>query len=138
MKDENCEVGVMKTDARSATREARRCIVAGVLFVFCYWVAGFLLKHYQFGPTPRLLLCLLPAPAFLFFVWVEVRALRRQDELRQRIQLEALAIAYPLAIAIVITLSLAQQAGLLGREPMWIYLPITYFIGLAFAQRRYR
>jgi hypothetical protein len=65
------------------------------------------------------------------------------DEMQRRIHLEALAIAYPLATLLLMTLGLLQRAVELPFEDwsyahVWIYLPIFYFLGVAFTARRYQ
>jgi hypothetical protein len=65
------------------------------------------------------------------------------DEMQRRIHLEALVIAFPLAILLLMTLGLLQLAIPLPEEDwsywhIWAFLPMFYFIGLAFAWRRYR
>lgn len=113
--------------------------VASILgFVLAYFGARFVLEIDGMSPALRFLVALIPAPAFLLFIWAMVRGVRQADELQRRIQLEALAVAWPLAVGIVMTISLLQKAGFLQWEPMWVYLPLTYFLGLALAQRRYQ
>jgi hypothetical protein len=107
-------------------------------FVVAYFGARLLLKVDDLSPALRFVAALIPAPAFLVFIWAMVRGARKADELQRRIQLEALAIAWPLAVGIVMTISLLQKAGFLEWEPMWVYLPLTYFLGLAIAMRRFQ
>lgn len=110
--------------------------VAG--FIVAYFGARILMKIPDLPRALYFAAALLPAPAFLWFLWSMARVQRHADELQRRIQLEALAIAWPLSLAIVMTVSLLQKAGFLGWEPMWVYLPSTYFIGLIWAVRRYQ
>ena len=114
-------------------------VFASILgFVLAYFGARAILKIEGLSPVLRFLAAMVPAPAFLLFIWAMVRGVRQADELQRRIQLEALAVAWPLAVGIVMTISLLQKAGFLQWEPMWVYLPLTYFLGLALAQRRYQ
>jgi hypothetical protein len=51
------------------------------------------LKHLDLGSGARLLVALLPVPANIFFIVTQIKVARQMDELRQRIQLEALVFA---------------------------------------------
>lgn len=112
--------------------------VAAAAFVAAYFGARLAMDAKGLGRTVHFLAALLPAPAFLFFLWSMARAIPRMDEMQRLIQLQALSLAWPLAVAIVMTISLLQKAGFLGWEPIWVYLPLTYFLGLALAHSRYR
>lgn len=114
------------------------CLGTAGTFILAYFGARAVFEMRAPGVALKMLAALLPAAAFLWFAWAFVSMMRQQDELQRRIQLEALAIAYPLAIAIVMMISLFQKAGFLEWEPMWIYLPMTYFLGLTLAHRRYQ
>jgi hypothetical protein len=130
---------------RSETRTASKASgkdwlvpIAGLGFVVAYFGARLIFEITGLSRPLYFVAALLPAVAFLVFVWALAGLLRSGDEMQRRIQLEALAIAWPLAVAIVMTLSLLQKAGFLGWEPMWAYLPMTYYLGLMVAWRRYQ
>ncbi len=113
-------------------------LIAVVTFIVAYFGARLVLKLPEPGALLKVAAALVPTAAFLWFALSFLRLMRQLDELQKRIQLEALAVAYPLSIAIVLMISLFQKAGYLDWEPMWIYLPITYYLGLFLAQRRYQ
>ena len=100
-------------------------------------------KDLQLPPWVKVTAALVPILPTALFLWFVVSALRGLDELHRRIHLEALAIAYPLAILLLVTLGFLQLAIELPTDDwsyrhVWVYLPCFYFIGLAFAWRRYR
>lgn len=91
----------------------------------------------------RAMVALLPLPAFGWFLWRYVRYIRSMDELRQRIELEALALAFPLTVALLMLLGQLQRAragagGVAITSEFWLYLACFYLLGRGIAERRYR
>lgn len=131
----------MSTASQAKTKESKAdvtVLLSVVTFIAAYFGARLLMELESLPRALHFVAAFLPAPAFLFFLWSMARAVKQMDELQRRIQLEALCLAWPLAVAMVMTISLLQKAGFLGWEPMWVYLPMTYFLGLAIAIRRYQ
>lgn len=117
-----------------------RLALAAVVFVLAFLGAIAVQKLLVLGPVAGVLVALLPAAAFFFVLLEELKMVRRLDELQQRIQLEALAIGFPLAMIFFMFLGFLQRGGFLPHEDLrslWGVLPLCYFIGLAFARRRY-
>ena len=120
------------------------------VFVVVLWAATFvgaraaLDKELDLQPTAlRVAAALLPVLPTVLFLWCIVATVGGLDEMQRRIHLEALTIAFPLAILLLMTLGLLQLAIPLPEEDwgfrhVWAFLPMFYFIGLAFAWRRYR
>ncbi len=90
----------------------------------------------------RLLVAALPLPAILWMAWAELRRLRKRDELRQRIELEAMTVAFAMSFGLVITLTFLDMngaidvpitiAGLLmavcwGGAQMWVRMRYHYW-----------
>lgn len=91
----------------------------------------------------RAVIALLPLPAFGWFLWRYARYVRSMDELRQRIELEALALAFPLTVALLMVLGQVQRAragagGVPITSEFWLYLAGFYLLGRGLAERRYR
>ena len=112
-------------------------------FVACAIGAMVAIEALQLPAAARAGVAALPVAAFAWFIVAEMRSIRCLDELRQRIQLEALAIAYPSAILLVFGLGFLERAGV--RIPafeqlrdVWPLTTLPYFVGLYIAQRRYR
>ena len=105
-------------------------------------ISSVLLQTVGLGEGPRALVALLPLPAFAWFLWRYVGYIRSMDELRHRIELEALAISFPLAVAFLMTLGqvhLARpgSAGMPITGGFWSYLVLFYLLGRGIAERRY-
>ncbi len=65
------------------------------------------------------------------------------DELQRKVHLEALAIAFPLAMLLLMLLGLLELIIPLSHEDwsyrhVWYFLPIFYFVGLAYTRKRYQ
>jgi hypothetical protein len=105
-------------------------------------VSAVLLRTIALGAGPRAIVALLPLPAFVWFLWRYIRYIRSLDELRHRIELEALAIAFPLAVAFLMALGQFQlarpgAAGIPIGSGFWSYLVLFYLLGRGIAGRKY-
>ena len=96
------------------------------------------------GPW-RLVVALLPVPAYVYFILTQIQAVRRMDELQQRIELEALVFAFPSAFVGILTTWLIWVGGFLpwltfsDSVAFFLVLMIAlHVIGRALAARRYR
>jgi len=92
-------------------------------------------------PAPlRALAALSPMPFVLAFGWIEYRRIRRADELRQRVELEAGLIGLVASIVVVTALGLLDNAGLV-HLPLLLVAPLMCAIYVAaqmLAHWRYR
>lgn len=70
-------------------------------------LAALLVKHVEPGAW-RLLLAVLPMPATLWMAHAELSRLRRRDELRQRIELEAYTTAFVVAFGLLAALAFVK------------------------------
>jgi hypothetical protein len=101
-----------------------------------------LLETLALSLEARAVVGLIPLPAFGWFLWRYVRYIHSLDELRQRIELEALAIAFPLSVALLMTLGQLQvarqgAAGFPVTNSLWLTLVLFYLLGRGIASRRY-
>lgn len=114
-----------------------------IVWFGAYFICRSLLRQTTFPTWERVAIALVPIPFFAWFLWKFIARLRTADELRRRIQLEALAIAFPLSIVLLMTLGLLQRAIVLPMSDwsyahVWLYLPLFYAFGEAWAAHRYR
>lgn len=111
-------------------------------WLLAWIVSSLLLETLDLGEGARGVIALLPLPAFGWFLWRYVRHIRAMDELRHRIELEALAIAFPLSVAFLMTIGQLQvarpgAAGVPVTSGFWLYLALFYLLGRGIAERRY-
>jgi hypothetical protein len=122
----------------------RTALTAAVLSAAVYIAAHALLKQPGLAPPLRTAAALLPVPFFLFFLFFEIRLIRRLDELEQRIQLDALAFAFPGIVVVLMTLGLLQVAGVAlspedwSYRQVWLLALVFYVLGVVLARKRYQ
>ena len=73
-------------------------------------VAGVVSKRMDPGVL-RILVAMIPLPSIVWAVYAEMRRLRRRDELRQRIEVEAMAIAYLVSLGVILMLTFLDKFG---------------------------
>lgn len=118
-------------------------ILTAIAWVLVYLFARWLLDNQQLEPGMRIIVALLPILPFAMFLTLVITGIRQMDELHRKVHLEALGIAFPLAMLLLMVLGLLQLAIPLSPDDwsyrhVWQFLPLFYFIGLAFTWRRYR
>lgn len=118
-------------------------ISTGVIWTLVYLVARWLLDTTQLPEGLRVVVALTPILPFALFLVLMIGGLRQMDELHRKVHLEALAIAFPLAMLLLMLLGLLQLAIPLSPDDwsyrhVWFFLPMFYFLGLAFTWRRYQ
>lgn len=80
---------------------------ATLFYIASVAVAMLLAKRVDPGIV-RLLVCLIPLPSTVLLAWTEIRRLSRRDELRRRIEVEAITVAFVLSFGAVITLTFLE------------------------------
>ena len=116
--------------------------------VFLWWVVAWtaevtvesLFKHRELRSPARPLLGFLPAPLWIFFIVAFVRAVRKMDELQQRIYLQALSVAFGLTIALALIFAGLERAGIYRAawSDVVSSLMFLWVIAYIFASWRYR
>jgi len=129
-------------NTKTGARKSHRGLLSAVFFVLAYLAARIVLKQEEFDELVRVLAALLPVVPFAWMLWEFIKGIQGMDELKQRIQLEALVVAFPLTLILLMTLGLLEIAIKLPPEDLsyrhvWAMLPLFYYLGLAFAKRRY-
>jgi hypothetical protein len=131
--------------SESIVRKAKRDILTPALaavWVLAYFGARGVLEQADLTTGVRVAAALAPIPFFAACLVRMITGIRQLDELERRIHLEALAVAFPLGIVLLMTLGLLQRAVTLKFDDwsyghVWPLMFTFYFLGLAFARRRY-
>lgn len=118
-------------------------IISAITWVLVYLFARWLLDSQQLEEGARIVVALMPIVPFTLFLGLVLVGIRQMDELHRKVHLEALAIAYPLAMLLLMLLGLLELVIPLSPEDwsyrhVWQFLPLLYFLGLAFTWRRYQ
>jgi hypothetical protein len=124
-------------------RSERRVGLSAAVWLSLFFIARGMLEVPSRPTYERVLLAIMPLPAFAWFIWEFTKGVAAADELERRIQLEALAVAFPLTIFLLMTLGLLQVAIDLPMEDwsyrhIWPLIYVFYLIGLTVARRRYQ
>jgi len=118
-------------------------LISAIAWVLIYLLARWLLDNGQLSEGMRIIVALMPIVPFAIFLGLMLAGIRQMDELHRKVHLEALAIAFPLAMLLLMLLGLLELVIPLSPEDwsyrhVWQFLPLLYFLGLAFTWRRYQ
>jgi len=118
-------------------------IISVSTWILAYFIARGILENDQLSDGLRLVVALVPIIPFALFLMSVLAGIRELDELQRRVHLEALAIAFPLTMLLLMSLGLVELVIPLSPDDwsyrhVWQFLPLFYFLGLAFTWRRYQ
>ncbi len=117
-------------------------LVAAVLAAMALLGSVVVLKLTELTPPARVAVALIPLPFYIALFVVAVRVTRRLDELKQRIQLEALAFAVIGMLLSTFCYGMVLEADVgapaLDWEWVWVITVVFYIAGHLIAWRRYR
>ena len=118
-------------------------IISVATWILTYFIARGILESDQLSDGLRLVVALVPIIPFALFLMSVLAGIRELDELHRRVHLEALAIAFPLTMLLLMLLGLIELVMPLSPDDwsyrhVWQFLPIFYFLGLAYTWRRYQ
>lgn len=112
-----------------------------VLYFLTLAIPALLAGRITQGSTLSYAVALIPVPGLLLLLWAGVRALRRKDELQQRVMGEAGVIAGFVTGLVCFAYGMLEvYAGLPKFPTIWVF-PIFLFVFILlkpFIQRRYR
>lgn len=137
-----------ETEANNSARPKpgrARLILTALLAAGALLSATAALKFSDLGGPWRLLVALLPVPAYLYFIFAQIQTVRGMDELQQRVELEALVFAFPSAFVGILTTWLLWVGGFLPwltfSDSVAFFLVLMiglHVLGRVLAARRYR
>ncbi len=117
-------------------------LVAALLAAAVLLGSAVVLKLTELSPPARVAVALVPLPFYIALFVVAVRVTRQLDELKQRIQLEALAFAVIGMLLSTLCYGMVLQADVgvttLDWEWVWVITVVFYITGHLIAWRRYR
>lgn len=123
-------------------RKSWSLLIAALLASAALLGAASALKFAELAPIMRIWVALIPLPFYIALFIVAVRETRRLDELKQRIQLEALAFAMVGMLLATLCYGMLLKADVgvpnLGWGGVWGITSIFYITGNLLAWRRYR
>ena len=117
-------------------------IIFALIYGATYLPATWLLKHHVFSQPVSVIVAIVPIITFSIFIFKLIRAFSVMDEVKQRVQLEAVVIGFSLTAMLMMILFLLSLSGI--SNPGWFgyaqlvgYCWLFYFIGWFISRKRY-
>ena len=127
---------------QSKTNVNRNSIIFALLYGVTYLPAILLLKHHVFGQFVSIIIALVPIITFSIFILKLIKAFSAMDEVKQRVQLEAVVIGFSLTAMLLMLLFLLSlcdisNPGWFGYANLVGYCWLFYFIGWFISKNKY-
>lgn len=117
-------------------------VVFALIYGATYLPAAWLLKHQVFNKTVSTVIAIIPIVTFAIFIYKLIKAFAVLDEVKQRIQLEAVVIGFSLTTMLVMLLFLLSLIDI--TNPAWFgygqivgYCWAFYFVGWFISNKKY-
>ncbi len=120
----------------------RNSIIFALLYGVTYLPVVLLLKHRVFGQPISVIIALVPVITFSIFIFKLIKAFSVLDEVKQRVQLEAVVIGFSLTamlimILFLLSLSDISNPGWFGYADLLAYCWLFYFVGWFISKKKY-
>jgi hypothetical protein len=129
----------MEQSKKTAQQNA---IVFALIHGATYLPAVLLLKHHVFGQSVSIMIAIVPIITFAIFIFKLIRSYSAMDEVKQRVQLEAVVIGFALTTMLIMFLFLLSLCGI--SSPDWFgyaylvcYCWLFYFVGWFISKKKY-
>ncbi|MDO3628703.1 hypothetical protein [Mucilaginibacter sp. BT774] len=120
----------------------QQSIIFALIYGATYLPASWLLKHKVAGQSVSVIIALVPVITFAIFIYKYIKAISAMDEVKQRVQLEAVVIGFSLTAMLLMLLFLLELCGI--SNPGWFgygfmvgYCWLFYIIGWLISKRKY-
>ena len=117
-------------------------IIFALIHGATYLPAAWLLKHRVFGQPVSIIIAIVPIITFCIFIFKYIKAFSVMDEVKQRVQFEAVVIGFSLTAMLMMILFLLNLCDI--SNPSWFgyaqlvcYCWFFYFIGWLISIRKY-
>jgi len=127
---------------RSKKTLNKQSIIFALIYGATYVPATWLLKHRVFSQPVSIIIAIVPIITFAIFIFKYIKSFAGMDEVKQRVQLEAVVIGFSLTamlIMILFLLSMCDVAVLdwFGYAYLVCYCWLFYFIGWFISKKKY-
>ena len=120
----------------------QRSIIFALIFGATYLPAVWLLKHYVFAQPVSIIIAIVPIITFSIFIFKYIKAFSAMDEVKQRVQFEAVVIGFALTAMLMMILFLLSMCDV--SNPNWFgyadlvcYCWLFYFVGWLISRKKY-
>lgn len=117
-------------------------IIFALIHGATYLPAVWLLKHRVFEQPVSIIIAIVPIITFAIFIFKFIKAFSVMDEVKQRVQLEAVVIGFSLIAVLMMTLFLLDLCSI--SIPVWFgygylvcYCWLFYFVGWFISKKKY-
>jgi len=119
-----------------------QCIISALIYGATYLPAVWLLKHRVFEQPVSIIIAIVPIITFSIFIFKYIKSFSVMDEVKQRVQFEAVVIGFSLTAMLMMILFLLSlcdisSPGWFGYAYLVIYCWLFYFIGWLISVRKY-
>jgi hypothetical protein len=120
----------------------RNSIIFALIYGATYMPAAWLLKHRVFGQPISIIIAIVPIITFSIFIFKLIKAFSLMDEVKQRVQLEAVVIGFSLTAMLMMILFLLSfcdisNSGWFGYADLVCYCWLFYFVGWFVSKKKY-
>ena len=120
----------------------RNSIIFALIYGATYLPAVWLLKHRVFGQSVSIIIALVPIITFSIFIFKYIKAFSVMDEVKQRVQFEAVVIGFALTamlmmILFLLSLCSISNPGWFGYAHLVGYCWLFYIVGWLISIRKY-
>jgi len=117
-------------------------VIFALIYGATYLPAVWLLKHHVFAQPVSIIIAIVPVITFSIFIFKYIKAIAVMDEVKQRIQFEAVVIGFSLTAMLMMVLFLLSLCGIsspgwFGYSYLLCYCWLFYFIGWLISIRKY-
>lgn len=127
---------------RSEKKVSQNSVIFALIYGATYLPATWLLKHQLVGRPLSIVIAVVPIITFGVFVLKLIKAFSVMDEVKQRVQLEAVVIGFSLTAMLIMLLFLLELCGV--SNPGWFgyghlvgYCWLFYFVGWFVSKKKY-
>ena len=129
----------METSKKSVHLQS---IIFALIYGATYLPAAWLLKHQVFAQPVSIIIAIVPVITFSVFIFKYIKSFSVMDEVKQRIQLEAVVIGFSLTAMLMMILFLLGLCGItspgwFGYAQLVCYCWAFYFVGWLISIRKY-
>ena len=120
----------------------KQSIIYALIHGATYLPVAWLLKHHIVGQPFSIIIAIVPIITFSIFILKYIKAFSVMDEIKQRVQLEAVVIGFALTALLVMSLFLLGLCGIsntnwFGYADLLAYCWLFYFIGWFISIKKY-
>ena len=120
----------------------QQSVIFALIYGATYLPAAWLLKHHLVGQPVSVIIAIVPVITFAIFIYKYIKAFGAMDEVKQRVQFEAVVIGFALTAMLLMVLFLLGLCGIsnalwFGYAYLVCYCWLFYFIGWVISKRKY-